>query len=138
MGLTSAFLEAVQARHDDPVLRGLSGTIRFDLLHDGSIEPWLITMTDGGASVSHRKAKADCIARMEEDLFARLTLGEVNAVSAALRGEIEIEGDVSLLLAFQRLFPGPPVTKRSGTEKTGARDDGRTRQDPPRQHLRRQ
>ena len=120
MGLTSAFLEAVQARHDDPALRGLSGTIRFDLLHNGSIEPWLITISGGRASVSHRKGKADCIARMEEDLFAGLTLGEVNAVSATLRGEIEIEGDVSLLLAFQRLFPGPPITNRSGTGKTGS------------------
>ena len=120
MGLTSAFLDAVQARHDDPALRGVSGTIRFDLLHDGSIQPWLVTISDGRASVSQRKVKADCIARMEEDLFAGLTLGEANAVSAALRGEIEIEGDVSLLLAFQRLFPGPPVTKRSGTERTGS------------------
>jgi putative sterol carrier protein len=116
--MTSAaeFMEALESRRNEPALRHLSGTIRFDLRHDGSIEPWLITIADGDVFVSRRKTKADCIAKMDKDLFEALMLGEVNAVAAALRGEMEIQGEVALLLAFQRLFPGPPATSRPEPE----------------------
>lgn len=119
MSSASTFLEGLDARRNEPTLRHLSGTIRLDLRRDGSVQPWLVTFGDGEVSVSHRKVKADCIAAMDEELFAALTRGEVNAVAAALRGEMEIEGEVALLLAFQRLFPGPPAGARPGAKTTG-------------------
>ena len=59
-------------------------------------------------SISHRKAKADVVVRTELELFDAMSTGEANAFAAALRGDIELEGEVALLLEFQRLFPGPP------------------------------
>jgi putative sterol carrier protein len=58
--------------------------------------------------VSRRKAKADCVASSERALFDAVASGQANAFAAALRGEIDLEGEVALLLEFQRLFPGPP------------------------------
>jgi putative sterol carrier protein len=122
MSSVSAFMKTLESRAEAPPLRHLSGTIRFDLRGEGVVEPWTATFTDGTVSVSHRKRKADCVATMDEDLFDAMMRGEMNGVAATLRGEIEIEGDVALLLAFERLFPGPPggvapgvqITRRSG------------------------
>jgi hypothetical protein len=37
-----------------------------------------------------------------------MTEGRANAMAAFLRGEVQSAGDVSLVIAFQRIFPGPP------------------------------
>lgn len=106
------FFASLQRGVDQPALRHLNGNIRFDLEGDKAVESWLVTMDDGHVAVSRRKAGADCIAAMDAGLFAELVHGEANAVAAFLRGDIEIEGQSALLLAFQRLFPGPPSDRR--------------------------
>ena len=66
-------------------------------------------------TVSRRNAKADCIVRADKALFDRVASGEQNAMAAFLRGD-RGRGRRSLLLAFQRLFPGPAAertTRRS-------------------------
>jgi len=107
---TPTFLESLQTRRDDPILRSFSSTIRFELLEDGTVDPWSVTIADGRASVSRRRTKADCVARMDASRFDELARGEANAMTAFLRGEIRIEGDVAVLLAFARLFPAGPKT----------------------------
>jgi putative sterol carrier protein len=90
------------------VLRNLNGTIRFDLRDGKSVESWFLTLDDGDGKISHRKGKADCVASLDAALSDAIMTGEVNAFAAALRGETELDGEVALLLEFQRLFPGPP------------------------------
>jgi putative sterol carrier protein len=46
--------------------------------------------------------------RTDQAIFDRIVKGEANAMAAFLRGAIDLEGDRGLLLAFQRVFPGPP------------------------------
>jgi putative sterol carrier protein len=99
---------------DEPLLQHLSGTVRFDLRHDDGVDRWFVAVDHGDVEISHRNAKADCVARMDADLFDALTRGEVNAISAAFRGDIEIEGQPAMLLAFQRLFPGPSAATVAG------------------------
>jgi putative sterol carrier protein len=111
-GVTREFFASLQHGVDQPTLRHLNGTIRFDLEGDEAVDSWLVTINDGDVAVSRRKSGADCIATLDEGLFAKLVSGEANAVAAFLRGEIEIEGQPGLLLAFQRLFPGPPSDRR--------------------------
>jgi putative sterol carrier protein len=120
MASTNAFLEALQARQEEPLLRHVSGTIRFDLRRGETIEPWLVTVDDGTVSVRRRAGRADCTARMDADLFEAIARGEANAYAAALRGEIEIEGQPALLLTFQRLFPGALGSDRSRAETLGS------------------
>jgi putative sterol carrier protein len=90
------------------VRRNLNGTIRFDLRDGNSVESWSLTLDEGNVKISRRKGKADCVASMDAELSDAIRTGEKNAFAAALRGEIELEGEVALLLEFQRLFPGPP------------------------------
>ena len=107
MTATSDFMESLPARGDDPVLRQLTGTIRFDLRDGKAVESWFLALDKGDVKVSHRKAKADCVAAMDKELCDALVTGKTNGFAAALRGDIELDGEVALLLEFQRLFPGP-------------------------------
>ncbi len=105
---------------EEPLLRHVSGTIRFDLRQGDAVEPWTVEVADGRVSVSHRRTKADCTATADAEIFDAVSRGEMNAVSATLRGDIEVEGQVALLLAFQRLFPGPASPERTRAETTGS------------------
>jgi putative sterol carrier protein len=89
-----------------PQLRNLDATIRFDLEDGSSTRHWLLTLDHGTVRVSHRKGRADAIIHTDVDLFDRLVTGQANAMAAALRGQICIEGDPGLLVAFQRILPG--------------------------------
>ena len=86
------------------------GSLRIDLTSGTTTERWFITMHGGDVSVSHRNAKADSVIRTSRDQFEGMIAGTVNAMSAALRGVVSLEGDPTLLVQFQRALPGPPAT----------------------------
>jgi putative sterol carrier protein len=91
------------------------GTLRFELEGDEGEEHWFIAIKKGDLAVSRQRRKADCRVRVERRLFNRIASGEVNAMAAALRGAVAIEGDPALLMLFQRLFPGPPADAKRDT-----------------------
>jgi hypothetical protein len=91
-------------------LRRADGSLRIDLTSGTTTERWFITMHGGDVSVSHRNAKADSVIRTSKDQFEGMITGRVNAMSAALRGVVSLEGDPTLLVLFQRALPGPPST----------------------------
>jgi hypothetical protein len=113
------FLEKLAARGEEPLLRDVNGMIRFDLRSGTGIGSWTISIADGAISMTHRKLAADCVATMDEATFGSIASGEMNAFAAALRGDIEISGDAAILLAFQRIFPGPPLEDRRRSETVG-------------------
>lgn len=90
-----------------PVLKKMSATIRFDIEDGPTTKHWLLTIDRGAVRISHRKAKADAVIRVSRGLFERILAGETNAMAAVLRGEVSIDGDRELLVAFQRIMPGP-------------------------------
>ena len=105
---TSRFFDELAARGHEPALEQSSGTIRFDLADGEQTLHWLVSIEKGDISVSRRDANADCLVHADMALFDGIASGEVNAMAAVLRGAFEFEGDTGLLLAFQRLLPGPP------------------------------
>jgi putative sterol carrier protein len=107
---TRGFFRDLAARKHEPLLGSVAGTLRFDLGTQGGVEHWFVRVARGDVTVSRRRSRADCVLGMDEALFDRMVTGEVNAVAAALRGRVAIEGEPALVLAFQRLFPGPPST----------------------------
>jgi putative sterol carrier protein len=117
-GVAHEFFTELQ-HGEQPALRHLNGAIRFDLEGDKAVDSWLVTIKDGDVAVSRRKTGADCIVTMDEGMFAEVVDGEMNAIAAFLRGDIEIEGQSALLLAFQRLFPGPPSDRRDPAQLIG-------------------
>ena len=64
---------------DDALLRKAAGTIRFDLENGKRVEHLLLRIDKGGVSVSRKKAPADCVARGNQSIFARIATGEANA-----------------------------------------------------------
>ncbi|MCI0632410.1 MAG: SCP2 sterol-binding domain-containing protein [Actinobacteria bacterium] len=107
---TREFFESLSAREHEPLLHACSGTVRFDLKARDDVEHWFVRMTKGDVSVSRRRAKADCVVSVDARTFDGIVSGKTNAIAAALRGDVSIDGELPLILAFQRLFPGPPAS----------------------------
>ena len=106
---TDAFFGDLAARGREPLVRSVSGTLRFDLVDGDGVEHWHITMRDGDVEVSHKNASADAVVRLDRHAFDGMVSGTVNAMAATLRGELTAEGDLGLVMLFQRLFPSPPT-----------------------------
>ena len=118
---TRAFFDDLAAREHEPLLQNDSGTIRFDLADGRRVEHWYVSIDKGDVTVSHEDATADTVLRVDRSLFDQIASGRRNAIAATLRGELVPEGNLSLLILFQRLFPGPP------RPRTRRRTDGRER-----------
>lgn len=101
-----AFFADIETRGQIPVLGTTSGTIRFDTSNATSLEHWYVTVRKGEVTVSHKNARADTVCKLDKGLFADIAEGRRQAMSALLRGALVARGDLSLLMSFQRLFPG--------------------------------
>jgi putative sterol carrier protein len=105
---TSEFFTGLAQRGREPMLQRTSGTLRFDLAGGREVEHWYVSIRKGALTVTHDEDAADCVVRVDKELFDRLASGTANAMAAALRGVVEPSGDLQLIVQFQRLFPGPP------------------------------
>jgi hypothetical protein len=107
-GPARAFFDRLAAE-PQPLLGGMHGTLRFDVIRgDTTTTSWSVLIDRGDVTVSQEETEADAVVRLHEPLFEDMVTGRANAVAAALRGEFAVEGSTQLLTVFQRLFPGPP------------------------------
>jgi predicted lipid carrier protein YhbT len=106
-GETAEFFRDLGQRGHEPLLAGVSGRALFEVVDDGRVERWLVVLARGDVEVHRGDGDADCTIRADRAMFDRLCAGEENAIAAVLRGAIRCSGDVELLFAIQRLFPGP-------------------------------
>jgi putative sterol carrier protein len=115
------FFEELGRREHEPLLTKVSGRVRFDLVDAGRPERWLVAVDKGDTTVLHKGGPADCTVRADRALFERLCRGEENAMAAVLRGALVCSGDVELLFAIQRIFPGPPRERQPQSSVRGSR-----------------
>jgi hypothetical protein len=110
-----------------PQLGDVAATIRVDVDFDGGGRTWLLRVNHGQVDVSRRTARADAVIKTDRLLFERMVTGEANSLTAILRGRMQAEGDLRLLLAFDRLMPSPPG-RRTTIPPSGprARESART------------
>ena len=101
------FGELAQRGHE-PLLAGVSGRVRFDVMDKGASDSWLVRVDRGDLTVAHDAGPADCTIRGQRALFDELASGRTNAMAAVLRGALVCSGDIELLIAMQRVFPDPP------------------------------
>ena len=113
----STFFTDLASKGHEPLLHRASGTLRLDLPLESGVERWYVTMTKGDVAVSHRNARADATLRMDRKLFEGMVKGSVNLTAALLQGVIQIEGDLNLITAFDRLLPGPRRSRASFLER---------------------
>jgi hypothetical protein len=106
---TDAFFHELEARGHEPALEKMTGTLRFDVVQGPRrTARWLVSVKRGDVAVARGGGAADCVVRADAELFEGVARGRVNAFAAMLRGALQAEGDVALLVLFQRLFPAPP------------------------------
>jgi putative sterol carrier protein len=110
---TSTFFKELADRGHEPFLHAARGTVRFDLREGGRVEPWFVSVEEGGVRVSHRQSKADAVVRTDRELFDDVVTGKVNALAATLRGLLVVEGNLGLVLSLGRLFPATPIPRRT-------------------------
>jgi putative sterol carrier protein len=101
---TTRFFDTLSRRRHEPMLARVSGSARFDVLHDGDIEHWTLRIAKGDIEVSRDVTDADCVVRADRAQLEDLVAGRVNAMSELLRGGLAVEGDPELLVLMQRLF----------------------------------
>jgi putative sterol carrier protein len=118
---STAFLEELGRRGHDPRLARTTGTLRFDVRDDARMEHWRLAIEDGVVAVSRDDAAADCVLRIDRDAFDALATGELNPMVATLRGVLVPEGDVELMVRFQRILPDPPTRLAATTTRTVGR-----------------
>jgi putative sterol carrier protein len=124
MGATAGvvdFFQELDRRRQEPLLAKVTGRVRFDLVEGARPDRWLVAVDKGDVAVSHTGGPADCTIRADRALFERLCRGEENAIAAVLRGALVCTGDVELLFAIQRIFPGPPRDRQAMSGSEGAR-----------------
>ena len=119
-GATSGFLAALANAEHESSLGRADGTVRVELERDGKMERWFLGVHQGKVSVSRKRIPYDCTIRTSGELFDRMVRGEANAMSALLRGEVQVDGNAELLALLQRIFPSPPRTS-DGNSGKGAR-----------------
>jgi putative sterol carrier protein len=105
---TATFFEELAKQGHVPLMSSTSGTLRFELRDGRRNEIWYVTIKKGNIGVSHANDDADAIIRTDKALFDRMVTGRANTMAAVLRGLVETEGDLGLVMSFERLFPGPP------------------------------
>jgi SCP-2 sterol transfer family len=110
-GATERFFDELDRRGYEPLLGEVNGTMRWDIACGRSVQHWTIEIEMGTTRVMREQCPADCVLRVDRDVFERLATGEANAYAAWLRHDIAISGvQPELFDAFQRVFPAPPMT----------------------------
>jgi putative sterol carrier protein len=116
------FFQELDDKGHQPLLAKVKGTVRFDLENgSGPTDHWLVAVDHGDFTITQQNTAADCMIQAERELFERLITGEENAIAATLRGALVCLGNVELLFAIQRIFPGPPSKRKEvGEEMSSA------------------
>jgi hypothetical protein len=106
---TAEFFDGLSRRGFEPLLRGVTATMRFDIAGDGATEQWWVTIEEGGIHVAHNgSGVVDCMIQTDRAVFDQIASGRTNTLAAALRGELHAAGNPELLVMFQRLAPSAP------------------------------
>jgi putative sterol carrier protein len=117
---TAKFFGDLESGGLQPLLAKATGSLRFELSEGKAVERWRVDIRKGEIAVSHKAGAADCVLRSSKSLFDKLASGRENAMAAVLRGGLTVEGDIDLLLAFQRILPSPP-RRRAAHQSTSGR-----------------
>lgn len=107
MDAITRFFEDLEQRGYEPRLAKSSGSLRFDLHEGPRTTHWLLQIDRGNIQVRQEDLDADTVVGTTPRLLGELFSGQENGISAMLRGDMTVLGDLRLLLQVERIFPGP-------------------------------
>ncbi|MFY1615086.1 SCP2 sterol-binding domain-containing protein [Micromonospora sp. WMMD736] len=102
---TSDFFARLAGACQDPRFSKVCGSVRFDISDGDELEQWLLVIDHGKLQVSQSGDPASTVIRVSAQVAEAMARGEVNGLAAIERGEILVDGDLSLALRLGRLFP---------------------------------
>ena len=100
------FFERIGEQGFDPRLGHARGSVRFDVQGGDRDECWRVSLDRGAIQVTRDAEPADCVVRADAATLDRLMAGQINPTAALLRGLLGVQGELDLVLYFQRLLPG--------------------------------
>jgi hypothetical protein len=115
---TTEFFDRLAERGREPGFGRTTGSVRFDLSRDRGTEHWRVELRRGAVTVGRSADAADCVVRGDGSLFDDLVGGRANAMASILRGRLAVEGEPSILIRFQRLFPAPIGMPKTASSRT--------------------
>lgn len=88
------------------LLEGQKGLLLVEVTDGGEGRPrqWFVTIDRGDVGVSDRGTKPDCKLSTDAATFQAVLSGKMNAFAAMLRGLLDVQGEIHLLVALQALF----------------------------------
>lgn len=104
----AGFFDELGRRGDEPLLRKISGRVRFELVDGPGVDSRLLVIDEGKLALESGASQADCTVRGDRPVFNELIAGRMNFMAAVLRGALACDGDLELMWAIQRIFPAPP------------------------------
>ncbi|HVX20747.1 MAG TPA: SCP2 sterol-binding domain-containing protein [Acidimicrobiales bacterium] len=114
---TGRFFDDLAARGNEPLLRRVTGSVRFDVTDGAGTAQYLVEMAKGDITVSHRPGHPDAVVHADRADLDRVVEGRTNAMAAVLRGRLQIDGDIGAVSSFLRLVPGPPESTETFVER---------------------
>ena len=84
-----------------PRLRGISATMRFDVIGAGS---WHVAVDDGVVTMTESSAPADCVLELEEETLRRIARGQLKPLIAFMQGLMTVQGEPATALHVAELF----------------------------------
>jgi putative sterol carrier protein len=118
---TEEFFARLSERGHVPMFESTTATVRVELANGDGGRHWLVAINQGDVKVSHGDEAADLTIRCDRAVFDELAAGRLNPMAAFLRGAIEGEGDPSVLVRFQRLFPAPTGQPRAASGRSAGK-----------------
>ncbi|MCW3839055.1 SCP2 sterol-binding domain-containing protein [Micromonospora yasonensis] len=88
-----------------------AGSLRLDLRDDGRTQHWYLTIDGQEVRVTRSSDDAELVVRADREVFDRLSEGRLHPAAALLRNDLTVQGNLRLLLALRRLFPGPAAAQ---------------------------
>ena len=89
---------------DAEALKGVNATILFDIKGtDGGV--WTVDIDDGAISVAEEASESpDVTVEAETQDLVALIRGDLNPMTAFMRGRLKVKGDMSVAMQIQKLF----------------------------------
>ncbi|MEU8179690.1 SCP2 sterol-binding domain-containing protein [Micromonospora sp. NPDC049047] len=114
MTATRAFFERLTAAGQDPRFSKVRASVRFDIRDGDHLDQWLLDIDNGRMRVTRSGQPATTVIMVSAQVADAMARGEVNGLAAITRGEILVDGDLSLALRLGRLFPREPEPAEHG------------------------
>ncbi|GHJ53047.1 hypothetical protein Nm8I071_23540 [Nonomuraea sp. TT08I-71] len=104
---TVEFFDELARRKFDARWAHITGTIRFDITHQGQVDRWFVEIENGHLAVLEEERETDAVLRIERELFNRLLVGEAKPAPAWLRNQLVLQSGDPAFIAVALSFPGP-------------------------------